>query len=100
VSTEFLDLHGRFAEVRGYRGHAPASPVQSGDVGSIGIGTDSGADFRNRRSVTVYLQRGIASDNDPESAFEVEFKVLNTEELSQKVPSSPHLSDLPFDQNA
>jgi hypothetical protein len=76
--------------------YPPARPVENGDGGGYGGGliADCGADSRDPRSLTVYIQSVIPRDNDAKKPFEVEFKVLNTGQVSLQLPVSPHLSDL------
>jgi hypothetical protein len=99
--VKFIDLTAtdQRVELR----YPPALPAQNGvggDYSSISVG-DCAPDFRDPRSLTVYVQSVIASDGNPKKPFEAEFKVLNTGKVPLELPVSPHLSDLqPNDASA
>lgn len=83
--------------------YPPAPPTENGYGGGYGGMSiaDCGADYRDPRSLTVYLQSVIPRDNDSKKPFEIEFKVLNTGQVALQLPVSPHLSDLqPSDASA
>lgn len=99
--VKFIDLTTTVQRVQ--LRYPPAPPVENGVGGGSVSGSvgDCGPDIRDPRSLTVYVQSVITSNEDSTRPFEIEFKILNTGTVPLLLPLSPHLSDLqPEDSSA